>query len=138
MCEFNKRYSHKKQPVAIAYKMVAKRISDGTYHSLSMGCEYPKLGNWGDVPIVKQQVLISREFNDEILRSCFNHDMVGRTAGFLNKHEAVEMIYEHETSVDDGYEAVVVIVELRKSLLKGDYESCEVVAGKQMKIVGEV
>ena len=144
MCDLNKRYSHKKQVPVTAYKVVAKR--DGKYYSVSMGCEYPNLGEWGKVPIVTHQVRLTGYFNDNILDPSeiagYRKEMVGRTAGFvpISVKKAVEICNCCRTLLnsDHSFSFILVKVELRKSLLIGFYRTATVVAGREMKIVEEV
>ena len=157
MCTLRGKYNSGVCKTVVAYKVVAKRISDGTYHSLAMGCAYPKLGEWGTLPEVKVQKTIGPYFNPDILNKFYNLFMAGRTVALLSLKSAKAYLkHEHDRisrfCVEDNinYEVVLVKVLINEELLTGDYSdvlngipachktSHKTVAGKQMKIVCEI
>ena len=139
MCQLDKRYRHKTPTV---YKIVAKHRVLGTYHSLAIGFKYPKSEEWSDVPIATTQNRLCYIFGESILSpwaGCgWNKLMVGRTAGFVSVRDVKSLFETWKYRTMSDYTTVIVKIELRKGLMSGWYSGKRVIAGKQMKIVGEV
>ena len=141
------------------YKIVAKKVGskDNTYYSILTGNPYPQ----GQVPVwisgdkglgVFLSVLPRTKKEHDLLMKngsitnnyrWWSKKMVGRTAVFVNKKEAIKERKEWDITnnmIGDRYRLVVVKVRLTKDLLKAkfSFNMIDVYAGKHMKILEEV
>lgn len=119
------------QKSAIVYKIVAQRPKGKRYYSIAMGFKYPKKGL---VPRIKVQHCLGYFIQwllDQGLMY-YKKDMVGRTAGFVNKRDAyLEKPCMHILS----YNTFVIKVKLTQDLMKGTYAEKKVIAGRHMEIL---
>jgi hypothetical protein len=123
------------------FKVVGAR--DGGFYSLAMGFKYPAAGH---IPVVTEQKRISEAYCNNILTDFSEHHrnrvydlllysrlMVGRTAGYLNRDDAMRDAHSHLGRTLPGFDVAVVEIILSESLMYGEYSNCPVVAGKHME-----
>ena len=115
----------------IGYK-VAIKIND-KYYSPAMGFMYEV----GKVPIIIEQKRLSHFFKENILEgSCsYKYNMVGRTSILINKKDAIRLLEDIESKINlsKPYSVVILKMEISDSLMCGNYEGCDVVAGRKIE-----
>jgi hypothetical protein len=99
-----------------------------------MGFKYPELKGW--IPKIKVQRRIGEHFSNQILNKKswegYENDMVGRTAGFVNRSDALDLLYRMGAIA--GYDVLVKEAKLTVDLMKGEYTG-PVIAGKHIEFL---
>ena len=143
MCNLTDKYVFGESKTV--YKAVAKRGEN--YYSLAMGCKYPICGT---VPVVKKQNAISNSFTTImpyksrfnpgtlVTPAAFEEEMTGRTSGFFDKEVCIDSLSHHSYYLRKGYKLCFIKVKLSKELMIGEYVHNQVLAGRHMKILGEI
>lgn len=129
MCQLSDTPLKRKQ--FTGYKVAVKK--NGKYYSPAMGFEYKV----GKVPKIRKQKRIGNYFNDCILNkselSPFKENMVGRTSVFVIKD--CRKIRILKKGIKDN---VILKITIKKDLLKGFYDGCSVIAGKEITKITEI
>ena len=129
MCDLNRKSKKQKQG---GWKIVAVD-EKGDYYSPAMGCKYPKKGK---VPVVKVQNKIDLDFNSDILESPETHksEMVGRTAIFLRKKDAVSRVPYSDCFLH-GYRPAVKKAIISDDIMLGSYGRHRIAAGRHIEFL---
>lgn len=119
---------------AIVYKVVAKRPKGRRLYSIAMGFAYPTIK--GNIPKIKVQHGIGNHFDSDILRNkghrAYTEEMVGRTAGFVKRAEALDLMYDIGPIA--GYDVLIKKAKLTIDLMKGEYAG-HVIAGRHIEFL---
>ena len=136
MCNLTKKIKSKSMK---GYKIVAEK--DGKNYSLAMGFCYEKLER---IPKVNVQKRITRFFAPQILESPLTgyvEDMVGRTAIFTRKKDAVEFFdsftkyLKSYNYFDFPFKFALKRAVVSEDLMSGSYGISRVVAGRKIEIL---
>ena len=121
------------------YKVVLKNKKDNKFYSIAMGFCYD---DFKEIPkIINQKNLSNGYFKYNILTTYFKDDMVGRTALFVNKNQAIDLFNKLKQYFEEKskYKLCLVKAKVYKDLLKGTYQSiftiCSVIAGRKIKFI---
>ena len=140
MCDLTKSLKKKNFK---GYKVVAEG-KDGKNYSVAMGFCYD---DFDQIPGISKQKRISNFFNNNILSSRgygFSQKMVGRTAVFVNAHDAADLvrrINEESRYIKPEFCKKRIKVKqatVSRAMMSGEYENREVVAGRKIKIGEEL
>jgi len=125
----------------IGFKIVAEKDdgpNSGEYFSVAMGIKYES-GKSIKPPL--QQQKLSGYFRSGILeKDCggWRSNMVGRTAVFKHKIDALNLTLDMVSDITQGYSIKVVRAKVSDSLMQGQYtDHASVVAGKRITFIEE-
>ena len=143
MCDLIKKYEGK---TFTGYKVVARYKGSKGLYSIAMGTKYP---NDGKIREAKIQNRLFTYFHNDILTDSltFRKNMVGRTAAFEDKSNAIKLydritFSSKENPTLEGekgkFNTEVWEVCLSKDLLAGTYGIDRVVAGRHIKFLNKI
>ncbi len=131
MCNLKTRYRKQKQ--FVGYK-VAVHV-DGKFYSPATGIEY-KIGKV-EIPNEINMKYATGAFEDNLLcprRPYFNTNMIGRTAAFEYIGDA-RGLFNDILPMDMTDDLKIIQITLSRSLMKGNYDGENVVAGKYIESI---
>lgn len=125
------------QTEAIVYKVVAQKKKGKRYYSIAMGFMYPQKGK---VPKPQVQRGLGYFVTSLLNKLFFIRDMVGRTAGFLNRNYAESFMRRMKSQMQrhgelKKYSLLTVKIKLTDGLMSGFYESQSVIAGRHIEFL---
>ena len=132
MCTLNNPYTKTKSKTA--YKIVAVHNETGDYYSPAVGCVYPKNGR---IKPVTEQRSIGIHWNDVLSPTSrfFSEKMIGRTAAFLDRHDADFKRDLWKSDRIQGYSLEVKKCIISLDMLNGNYEGNDTIAGRHIKFL---